>query len=177
MRCALLCLVWLGCTGARPPATDRLACYGCHQAEYDNAQMGQFPASACSKKPVHDPALGYTTECYTCHGTVAPDPSPDPTVTLSGWCPAVDPVSDPKRHDVFRIATGSHAGFDCGDCHVQRVAGKSLANADIPQPIWCTTCHTHDRAATDAHHLGNGGYSYSETSCLALGCHGGGLRQ
>lgn len=176
MRLLLVALL-VGCTGSQPPATDRLACYGCHQAEYESVQAGQFPMSACTKKPVHDPALGYTTDCYTCHGTATPAPSADPAVTLSGWCPAVDPIGDPVRHEVFRISTGSHAGYDCGDCHVQRVAGQSLVDASTPQPIWCTTCHAHDQGKTDAHHLGNGDYTYSPTSCLMAGCHGGGERQ
>lgn len=174
MRHALIALVSFGCVGSQPPATDRLDCIGCHQTEYDTVSAGPYVLSACAKRPVHDPALGYTTSCYACHGTALPDPTSAAGVIQSGWCPAVDPIADPVRHDVFRIASGSHAGFDCGDCHVDRVAGQS---AFVQQPIWCTTCHTHDKAATDAHHLGNSDYTYSPTSCLASNCHGGGRRQ
>jgi hypothetical protein len=166
-------LILLGCTSSQPPATDRLDCYSCHQAEYETAQLS---VSACTKKPVHDPALGYTTNCYTCHGTVTADPDPDPTITRSGWCPAIDPT-DPAHHDVFRIATGSHTGFDCGDCHVARVVGQSLTSTSTPQPTECTSCHWHDRAQTDPHHVGKSGYTYGPATCLASDCHGGGQRQ
>jgi len=170
MRSLLIALT-IGCTSSQPQATDRLDCYSCHQTEYENAQLA---VSACTKKPVHDPALGYTTNCYTCHGTVAADP--DPAIARSGWCPAVDPV-DSSHHGVFRIATGSHTGFDCGDCHVARVAGQSLADTSTPQPIECTSCHWHDRARTDPHHNGNGRYTYGPATCLASDCHDRGHRQ
>ena len=169
----LLITFAIGCTGSQPGATDRLDCYSCHQAEYETAQLS---LSACTKKPRHDPALGYTTSCYTCHGTATADPDPDPAITRSGWCPAVDPT-DPAHHDVFRIATGSHTGFDCGDCHLARVAGQSLTSTSTPQPLGCTSCHWHDRAQTDAHHLGKSGYTYGPATCLASDCHGGGHRQ
>ncbi|MEO8846782.1 MAG: hypothetical protein ABI591_19175 [Kofleriaceae bacterium] len=167
----------ISCTNAHPAATDRLDCVSCHQAEYASAQMGMFAVSSCTKKPVHDPALGYTTNCYTCHGTATPDPDPDPAIQLSGWCPAVDPVSDPVQHGVFRIATGSHVGFDCGDCHTQRIAGQSLTSAIAPNPIECTSCHWHDQAQTDPRHTGNSNYTYGPATCVASECHGGGLRQ
>jgi hypothetical protein len=173
MRSLLIALT-IGCTSPHPPATDRLDCYSCHQTEYETAQAS---ISACMKKPDHI-ALGYGTNCYACHGTVAGEPNPDPTLTRSGWCPAVDPSSP---HDVFRIATGSHTGFDCGDCHVALVVGQSLIDASTPQPIECTTCHWHDQDQTDPHHVGKSGYTYSPpgapTSCLASNCHGGGQRQ
>jgi hypothetical protein len=169
----LLITFAIGCTGSQPAATDRLDCYSCHQAEYETAQAA---VSACTKKPVHDPMLGYTTNCYTCHGTATADPDPDPAITRSGWCPAVDPT-DALHHEVFRIATGSHTGFDCGDCHVARVAGESLTDTRTPQPLGCTSCHSHDREQTDPHHLGNGDYTYGPATCLASGCHGGGQRQ
>jgi hypothetical protein len=169
----LLVTVVIGCTGSQPAATDRLACYSCHQAEYETAQSA---VSACTKKPVHDPTHGYTTNCYTCHGTATAVPDPDPTIIRSGWCPAVDPT-DPAHHEVFRIATGSHTGFDCGDCHLARVAGQSLPDTTTPQPLGCTSCHWHDQVQTDAHHLGNGDYTYGPATCLASGCHGGGQRQ
>jgi hypothetical protein len=173
-RLAIVIVVALtSCTGAQPAATDRLACYGCHQAEYETAQL---TVSACTKKPVHDPALGYTTNCYTCHGTATPAPDPDPRITRSGWCPAVEP-SDPVHHDVFRIATGSHTGFDCGDCHVARVVGVSLTTTAIPMPIECTSCHAHDQGHVDPHHLGNGAYTYGPATCLLSGCHDKGHRQ
>ncbi|MBV8757644.1 MAG: hypothetical protein JO257_10225 [Deltaproteobacteria bacterium] len=176
MRWLVITFVIAGCTTTpqQTPATDRLACYGCHQTEYETAPQS---VSACVKKPVHDPALGYTTNCYTCHGATAPAPSPDPNVTLAGWCPAVDPMTDPKHHDVFLISKGSHAGFDCRDCHVALPGGQTLTSAAAPQPIECTTCHWHDKGLTDPRHLGNGSYKYGPSTCLADGCHGGGQRQ
>ena len=173
MRSSVIALlILLGCTSSQPPATDRLDCYSCHQAEYETAQLS---ISACTKKPDHM-ALGYSTNCYTCHGTVTADPDPDPMITRSGWCPAIDPT-DPAHHGVFRIATGSHTGFDCGDCHVARVVGQSLTSTSTPQPIECTSCHWHDRAQTDPHHVGKSGYTYEPSSCVKSDCHGGGRRQ
>jgi hypothetical protein len=176
---SLLIAFLIGCT-ASPPATDRLDCYSCHQTEYDNERLHpQLTVSACTKKPVHDPTLGYTTNCYTCHGTITADPDPDPMITRSGWCPAIDPpptASDPAPHNVFNIATGSHTGFDCGNCHAAPglVAGVSLTSASIPLPLQCTTCHWHDQAQTDPRHVGKSGYSYGPATCLASECHGRG---
>jgi hypothetical protein len=176
MKLSIVVLL-VACTGSQPPATDRLDCVSCHQAEFDNAPNA---TSACTKKPDHV-ALHYSTKCYTCHGTATPDPDPDPTITRSGWCPAVDPDLDRKQHDVFLISTGSHAGYGCDDCHKSPglVIGQSLTNqAAMPQPTECTSCHwPHDKASTDAHHLGKSGYTYGPSTCLASDCHANGRRQ
>jgi len=81
-----------------------------------------------------------TAACIPCH---------------KGGAPAFDHAT------FFPIATGDmHAGIACQDCH-----GATRAIADLQ----CVACHTHDKATTDAAHLGLTGYQYDSPSCY--NCH------
>jgi len=127
---------------------DRLDCNSCHATEYDTAPQVVSPCA-----PTDHVQAGYSRTCSDCHGTAA-------------WCPA-EPT-----HDQFRISSGSHAGWDCADCHLS----IEYDPPSIPDPnqITCTSCHWHDQDRTDPRHLGNGDYEYTPSSCLR--CHGRGRR-
>ena len=61
----------------------------------------------------------------------------------------------------FPIASGSHAGLTCDDCH---------GAADSFQKFTCTGCHAHSREQMQLPHFGQvAGYQYDSRSCY--GCH------
>ncbi len=144
----LLLFALVACTAHTAPLKDRTGCNDCHATEYDMA--GSAVTGACML--TDHVALGYSRSCYQCHGTTS-------------WCPA------DAMHTKFDITTQSHAGWDCADCH-------TAITYDPPKvtemPINCIDCHFHDKARTDAIHLGKGGYTWTGDSCLM--CHVGGRR-
>jgi len=117
-------------------------CYGCHQSYYTNAQ--NYGANV----PNHV-AASYPTPCAACHTTYA----------TTAWLGAV------FNHTYFRIP---HNGSACADCHI---------NSTNYQIFSCiSACHTGNsphtnKANTDAHHGGVGGYTYNATICV--NCHKG----
>src|SRR6185312_5988593 len=121
---------------------DRMGYNDSHATEYDTAATA---ISAC--QPTDHMALGYPRTCSNCHGTTA-------------WCPA------DAMHTKFNIKTGSHAGWDCADCHTSITYNPPHVDE---KPIDCIDCHWHDKARTDAIHLGKGDYAYAPDSCLR--CH------
>ena len=117
-------------------------CYGCHQSYFTNAQ------TYGTNVPNHV-AASYPTACTSCHTT---------WVTTS-WLGAV------FNHTAFRIP---HQGSSCADCHI------NSTNYAIFSCI--SACHTGNsphtnKANTDAHHGGVGGYTYNATICV--NCHKG----
>jgi hypothetical protein len=140
---SIIALVGCSSTSSHLPATDRTDCVGCHAAP----ALADPPPPPCK---VTDHAT-YPTTCFTCHG-------------LTAWCPA------DATHTRFDLTTTSHAGWDCGDCHLA-VTYDPPAVPD-PTAIECTSCHWHDRARVDPFHVGNGDYHYGPATCLRSGCHG-----
>jgi len=138
---ALLVIVLAACSTSHS-TVDRTDCNSCHATEYDTAPQ---IAGVCT--PTDHMAKGYPRTCSNCHGTTA-------------WCPA-----DPS-HTKFNIKTGSHAGWDCADCHTSITYDPPHIDE---QPINCINCHWHDQSRTDAIHFGKGGYTYTPDSCLR--CH------
>ena len=110
------------------------ACASCHQGDYD-----------ATTNPAHA-ALGFSTQCQTCHNTTA-------------WAGAT------FDHDTqnFPIYSGVHAGkwADCATCHT---------NSTNFTQFTCFSCHPHsDQAKTDENHSSVGGYSYNSQACYT--CH------
>jgi hypothetical protein len=108
-------------------------CFGCHQADYAGAS-----------NPNHA-TLGYSTQCETCHSTIA-------------WQPAnID-------HDrlYFRINSGTHAGkwSACTTCHT---------NSSNYAEFTCLSCHAHDQPQMDSTHRNRTGYTYDSNACYS--CH------
>lgn len=129
------------------PAVDPLDCVACHQSQFD-----AVPAHANE---------GASISCWTCHGT-------------TGWYPIVPRIgSDPRRHSWFRIERGSHAGYDCWQCHLETTP-EDPYDDPAPNAVSCTGCHSHTAGRTDPLHLGNGDYSYEPKSCLRCHRRGGG---
>lgn len=146
MRRCLFVAALAACTSHTATPTDRTGCNDCHATEYDTA--GSVPVGACT--PTDHST--YARTCYDCHGTTS-------------WCPA------DAMHTKFDITSPSHAGWDCADCHTSITYNPPHIDE---KPIDCIDCHYHDKAQTDAIHLGNGGYSWTPDSCLM--CHLGGRR-
>ncbi len=155
MRAILLVTALAACTGSSTVTIDRTNCNTCHTAP-TAALPYPDPAGLCT--PTEHDTLGYGDNCYACHGTTA-------------WCPA------DTNHTKWPITqpTASHAGSDCADCHTA-ITYDPPAITDSTQ-ITCITCHEHDKAQTDAHHVGKGDYSYGPATCMQRECHGGGRRQ
>jgi len=117
-------------------------CYGCHQSYFTNAQ------TYGTNVPNHV-AASYPTACTSCHTTWV----------TTAWLGAV------FNHTYFRIP---HQGSSCADCHI------NSTNYAIFSCI--SACHTGNsphtnKANTDAHHGGVGGYTYNVTICV--NCHKG----
>lgn len=110
------------------------ACASCHQSDFD-----------ATTNPSHT-ALGFSTECQTCHSTTA-------------WAGAT------FDHDAqnFPIYSGVHARrwADCATCHVNRNDYRQFT---------CFSCHPHsDRTRTDEKHREVSGYAYDSQACYT--CH------
>lgn len=107
-------------------------CVGCHQADYNQ-----------TNNPSHQ-ALGFSTNCASCH-------------TESAWSPASYNEHD---NEYFPIYTGAHAGqWDaCSECHT---------NANNYAIYTCVGCHTNPQ--TNQQHAGVNGYVFENSACLA--CH------
>jgi hypothetical protein len=124
------------------------ACYSCHQADYQ----------AAAGRSIDHVAFGFATECRQCH-------------TPSSFQPARFP-----DHDVcFQISGGPHAGIACLACHSSLHAASTPGSCNTNTAA-CTSCHTHDKARTDAIHAqpwqGNPsvpGYQYADRKCYE--CH------
>jgi hypothetical protein len=94
------------------------------------------------------PGYAYTSnECLACHPTGAADRY--------------------TQHDplYFPIYSGTHTGqwTDCASCHTTSTATFS-----------CIDCHQHEPVATDSHHNGMPGYSYTSEACYF--CHPTGVK-
>ena len=127
----------LACTSCHTGGTYKglsAACAACHQADYD-----------ATTNPSHS-ALGFSTQCQTCHGTAS-------------WAGAT--FDHDSRN--FPIYSGTHAGkwANCSTCHT---------NANDFTQFTCFSCHPHsDQAGTDSHHSSVSGYSYTSQACYS--CH------
>jgi hypothetical protein len=115
-------------------------CYGCHQTYYTNAQ------TYGTNTPNHISA-NYPTACASCHTTWV----------TTAWAGAI------FNHTYFQIP---HNQSVCADCHI---------NATNYAVFSCiSACHTGNsphtnKANTDGHHGGVGGYTYNATICV--NCH------
>jgi hypothetical protein len=124
----------LDCHGDGVYAGKSTACVSCHQSDYDG-----------TTDPNHA-ALAFSTDCATCHTTVA-------------WSGAT------FDHDTsfFPIYSGRHAGIwtSCATCHTQP------SNYSV---FTCLSCHPHDsKTQTDSNHGGVSGYVYESNACYS--CH------
>jgi len=111
----------------------QISCNDCHISESDlqfprigndclNCHLADYLAST---EPNHA-ALGYSTDCITCHDINAFD-----------WS------SESILHDFFPL-TGGHAGVDCIACHADGYEGT---------PTDCAACHQEDfEQTTDPNH-------------------------
>lgn len=114
-----------------------VACVTCHQADYDG-----------TGNPGHG-ALGFSTDCASCHGTVT-------------W--------DGARFDhdaaFFPIYSGKHRGrwSSCSDCHT--------SSGDYSQ-FTCTQCH--GQSEMDSKHREEPGYGPAPTDCIR--CHPQGSKE
>lgn len=118
--------------GERYGGTPR-QCIGCHEDEYVAASDPPHASYALSER------------CQSCH-------------TETAW-----PSVKPKWHDsVFRISSGNHSRFGCGDCHF----GQALPPANFT----CIGCH--EERATRRHHGDVSGFVWENFACYA--CHPGG---
>jgi hypothetical protein len=121
-------------------------CILCHNGQYDNTPNTCIGCHADDYNATNNPshiALGFGTECISCHNENA-------------WIPA----SFDHDNQYFPIYSGSHEGEwnQCSDCHT------NPANFAI---FTCTTCHSSPE--TDEQHSGVNGYIYNSSACLA--CH------
>jgi len=142
----------VGCTSADPMVEARTDCATCHTAPAATDSV-MAPCSAQDHST-------YPSTCYDCHGTTQ-------------WCPAM-PAAMP--HSAFNITGGSHAGWDCSDCHL----ALSYNPPALPvkgDALTCIDCHWHTQERTDPNHIGKSDYSYGPVTCLQSGCHGNGGRQ
>lgn len=108
-------------------------CYACHQGDYEGAE------------PDHE-ASGFGTQCESCHGTSAWDPST--------W-----------DHDIlFPIDSGRHREEwnACVDCHVQP---SDYAVFE------CIFCHEHNESDTLDKHLDENVDDYVYESAACFECH------
>jgi len=104
-------------------------CFDCHADAYNGALDPPHASYLMSKR------------CDECH-------------TFESWIP-----TSPRWHDgVFRISSGPHGRFDCGDCHFQNVLP--------PANFTCIGCHGPE---TSREHDGLSDYVYENFACY--GCH------
>ncbi len=152
-------------------------CDSCHKFSDTSWQQGVFTHStfplagahatavcaACHKNGVY---AGTTRTCVGCHQTDYNN-TRNPNHIAAGFpttCDTCHKFSDTSwqqgvfDHGWFPITSGPHAGNPCSACHT------SPTNFAV---FTCLTCH--DRASTDSHHRGVGGYRYDSSSCYA--CH------
>lgn len=109
-------------------------CVSCHRADYD-----------ATSDPNHV-AIGFSTQCQTCHSTTA-------------WHPGR--FDHDSRN--FPIYSGRHATLwsGCSDCH---------NNPSTYSQFTCFSCHPHSsRTQTDSNHGGVSGYLYDSNACYS--CH------
>lgn len=124
---------------------------GCAECHTDPTTHQKFDCTAChthertGTDANHAGVPGYayeSTACYGCH----------PQAQVTGLI---------DHSTFFPIAAGDkHAGIACSSCHP--VAGDK-------KQLDCTSCHSHERTATDLRHTGVPSYQYASASCL--GCH------
>ena len=118
-----------------------VACVACHRADFDGAAL----------KSIDHVAVGFGTECQTCHSTTS-------------FFPARF-----DAHDLcFVVSTGSHRGLRCAQCHSSTV-GLRLNGACNTQTTTCTSCHTHDCSRSDPLHANVMGYACANQKCYQ--CH------
>ncbi|MCB9727212.1 MAG: hypothetical protein H6746_01880 [Deltaproteobacteria bacterium] len=109
-------------------------CYDCHQKDYQAAASPPHAAYAMSRS------------CENCH-------------TDTAW-----EALKPHWHDTrFRISSGSHSRFDCGECHFQ--------DAVPPANFTCIACH--GQSSTRRHHGEVSAYVWENFACYGCHPHGG----
>ncbi len=130
-----------------PGAThEKLACAACHGPTKAVTDLQCATCHGHHDQPAMDAAHAglpnyafASPACYGCH--------------KDGGIPSFD-------HPFPIDAASPHRGIGCATCH-----GPTRAKADLQ----CTACHDHDRASTDAAHVGIANYAYSSPSCYD--CH------
>jgi hypothetical protein len=160
MRTSVMIIVVMlaACEGARSEV-DRLACHGCHTAEYDRTRDGDGLSHADK---------GFARTCYACHGTGIGRIGADAGAGAPGdagpgaWLPANE------DHCGYPIDGEPHAGWDCYACHDRALSLDDAASPEaIREHVTCTGCHWHDRARVDPLH---GDPVFDEDRCIR--CHG-----
>ena len=159
-------------------------CQVCHSttawqpASFDHSKT-PFPLTgahvnvACVKCHINNVFAGTPTDCYSCHkaeynNVTNPNHVAAHFPTTCGTCHNTSTwLGAIFNHTWFPIYSGTHAGkwMTCNDCHVNPADFAVFS---------CITCHTHDKASTDSHHGGVGGYTYNATSCYSCHPTGGG---
>ncbi len=152
-------------------------CDSCHRATDATFQAGTFthgtyalvgvhatqPCSACHKNGVY---AGTPRICYGCH-QVNYQQAQNPNHIGAGFSTTCDQCHLPTdttwllgryNHTAFPITSGRHVNLACSACH------NDPSNYKV---FTCLTCH--DRATTDAHHVGRSGYRYDSNACYS--CH------
>jgi hypothetical protein len=152
-------------------------CYGCHQQDF-----------AAANSPPH---TGFSTDCTTCHTTVAWQPATfDHSKTifpLTGGHTTVACANCHKNNVYAGLTT------DCYSCHTTTFAGATTPVPHIGFPTACATCHTTSpgwkpstyshaiatpRFPQDTRHLNAGctkchqnAVNYTQYCCQSSGCH------
>jgi len=127
-------------------------CASCHVGNnYTTVPTDCYSCHKADYTGVQNPnhvASGFPTACTQCH-------------TTTTWAGAT------FNHTWFPIYSGTHAHVwtTCADCHLDSSNYNSFS---------CTSCHTHNEAATDPIHRNVRGYSYAPTACYQ--CHPQGRR-
>ena len=114
-------------------------CVRCHQPDYQRTAMGG----------VNHTALGFSTDCATCHDGFS--------FSRAGF----------PDHDRCFTLGGPHAGIGCLECHTgltSATPGSSATGSDS-----CTRCHAHACERSDARHRNVPGYQCKDRKCYE--CH------
>ena len=124
-------------------------CAACHNGDYTDTPTDCVGCHQTDFDQTTDPnhaAVLFPTDCVGCHSEDA-------------WSPATD-YGDFHDAEYFPIYSGTHNGKwdECIDCHM---------NPSNLTEFTCITCHANPEM--DDAHVGENGYSYESTACLA--CH------
>ena len=161
-----------------------LNCALCHSttnwttATFDHSKTtfpltGAHVSVPCASCHVANNYTTVPTDCYSCHkadytGAQSPNHAASGFPTACAQCHTTATWAGATfNHTWFPIYSGTHANVwtSCADCHL---------DASNDNTFSCTNCHTHTESATDPHHNGVRGYSYTPTSCYS--CHASGRR-
>ena len=122
-------------------STGTLACFSCHQTQYDNT-------SAIS---IDHRAANFSTQCRDCHNP---------------W--SFRPARFPAHEVCFPIAGGDHAGIDCLQCHTLVAVSAATGGCNLGT-AQCTSCHEHRCSDMNDEHRGVARYECNARSCYE--CH------